>query len=265
MTDNKLLEQKAKEIRGKTLDIIYAAKKGHLGGAFSVTDILVTLFYDGVLAIDKTNPKWENRDRFILSKGHSCAPLFLILEDIGLIKRSDFFSDGDLLGHPISTIPYIELTTGSMGHGLSVGIGIALAAKLDKKPYQTFVIIGDGECYEGSIWESAIFAAHHKLNNLTVILDRNFQSATDFTENYNKLEPLTDKWLGFGWDVKRINGHSFDELRYVFKSNRSEKPLIIIADTIKGKGVSFMERNVKWHHGVPNEEEYRKAKNEIGA
>jgi transketolase len=169
-------------------------------------------------------------------------------------------------GHPDRNIPGVEADTGSLGHGLGIAAGMALAAKIDCKECLTVALLGDGECYEGSVWESAMFAAHHQLNRLIAVVDRNGQCVTDFTESCNRLEPFADKWSAFGWDVRSIDGHSFDELLNAFQDIRirdSSKPLAVIANTVKGKGVSFMERNLVWHHGIPQGEELQTAWKEL--
>ena len=264
------LQRKAKLIRGRILEMVVSANKGHIGGAFSCSDILVTLYYGGILRFDPGKPDWSERDRFILSKGHSGIALYAILADLGyfpLPVLSSFCQNGSMLGgHPDRNIPGVEIDTGSLGHGLGVAAGLALCAKMEKRDYLSVVLLGDGECYEGSVWEAAGFSAHHELNNLVAIVDRNRQCATDFTEDCNRLEPLADKWRAFNWDVREINGHSFVELLDALKDlrlRRSPRPLAVIAATIKGKGVPFMEGRIKWHHGVPSGENLDIARKEI--
>lgn len=264
------LVKKTSWVRNQILEMIVSANKGHIGGAFSCTDILVTLYYGGILRCDPNDPDWSGRDRFILSKGHSCVALYAILADLGFFSISElnsFCQKGSMLGgHPDRNIPGIEADTGSLGHGLGIAAGLALSAKIDKKDFMSVVLLGDGECYEGSVWESAMFAEHHQLSNLIAIVDRNQQGVTDFTEDCNRLEPFADKWRAFDWDVKTINGHSFGELLDTFKDfrcRRSVRPLVIIASTIKGKGVSFMEGKLQWHHSVPTGENLRIAREEL--
>lgn len=268
--DNKDLILKSKWVRRKALEMIVSAKKGHIGGAFSCADILVALFYGGILNYNPKQPDWEERDRFILSKGHSCTALYAILADLGFFPIDElgvYCQRGSMLGgHPDINIPGVEADTGSLGHGLGIGAGLALAAKLDNKNYKTVVLLGDGECYEGSVWEAAMFAAHHKLNNLFAIIDRNRQCVNDYTEDCNTMEPFEDKWKSFNWDTKIINGHSFTEIIDIFKDFRtrtSTRPLVVIANTVKGKGVSFMEGEIKWHHTVPSDEDLKKAREEL--
>jgi transketolase len=265
-----LLKKKSRWVRRQILEMIVAANKGHIGGALSCTDILVTLFYGGILRFDPDNPGWEERDRFILSKGHSSVALYAVLADLGFFPISELISfcqKGTFLGgHPDRNIPGFEADTGSLGHGLAIGSGLALAGKMDKKNYMTAVLLGDGECQEGSVWEAAMFAAHHKLNNLVAVVDRNRQGVTDFIEDSVTLEPFAKKWQGFNWEVREVNGHSFEELLGAFKdshSRKSAKPLVIIANTIKGKGVSFMEGKLDWHHSVPTSEELKIARQEL--
>lgn len=264
------LQRKANWVRNQTLEMIVSASKGHIGGAFSCTDILVALYYGGILRFNSDNPNWSERDRFILSKGHSCVALYAILADLGFFSISElnsFCQKGSMLGgHPDRNILGIEADTGSLGHGLGIAAGLALSAKIDKKDFMSVVLLGDGECYEGSVWEAAMFAGHHELNNLVAIVDRNRQCVTDFTEDCNRLKPFTDKWRAFDWDVKTINGHSFEELLDTFKGfrcRRSVRPLVIIASTIKGKGVSFMEGKLQWHHSVPAGENLKRARKEL--
>lgn len=263
------LEKKAYWVRSQILEMIASARKGHIGGALSCTDILVTLFYSDIMRFDPKNPKWEKRDRFILSKGHSCPALYVILADLGFFPSSElklFCQKSMLGGHPDSNIPGIEADTGSLGHGLGIASGMAISAKLDKKDSRVFVLLSDGELYEGSVWEAANFAAHHKLDNIVAFVDRNMQCVTDFTEDCNCLESLSEKWKSFGWEVKIIDGHSFKELLDVIKkihNRKSSKPLVIIANTVKGKGVSFMENVIRWHHSIPSEEELEIARKEL--
>ncbi len=264
------LMSKAKWVRQQILEMVVDAKKGHIGGALSCTDILVTLYYGGILRFDSGNPSWTDRDKFILSKGHSSIALYAILADLGFFPVSElnaFCQKGSMLGgHPDRNIPGIEADTGSLGHGLGIAAGLALGAKIDNKDYMTVALLGDGECQEGSVWEAAMFAAHHRLSNLIAIVDFNRQGVTDFIEDSVSLEPFADKWRAFNWDVKEVSGHSFEQLLGAFKDLRfrkSSRPLVVIASTIKGKGISFMEGKITWHHGVPTGKDLDKARQEL--
>jgi len=264
------LERKANYIRNQVLDMCVRAGTGHVTSSFSCTEILVALYYGGILRYDASNPKWEDRDRFILSKGHASPLLYAILGDLGFFHESEIWkfcqADGIFGVHLQNDVPGVEITAGSLGHGLGIAAGIALAAKMDKKLYTTFTLLGDGECHEGSIWEAAMFAGHHELNNLIAIVDRNWLCVTDFTEDCVRLNPLDKKWESYGWDVVTISGHSFEGIFSAlgeFRSRRLNKPLVIIANTIKGKGVSFMENQPLWHGIAPKGKEAEMAKIEL--
>lgn len=264
------LEKKAKYIRNLVLDMCVKAGTGHVTSSFSCTEILVALYYGGIINYDPSNAKWEDRDRFILSKGHASPLLYVILADLGFFPKRELDkfcqTDGIFGVHLQNDVPGVEITAGSLGHGLGIGAGMALAAKMDRKSYMTFVVLGDGECYEGSIWESAMFVGHYRLNNLIVIVDRNWLCATDFTEDIVRLNPFDKKWESFGWKAITINGHSFEDIFLAldgFRSKRLNKPLVIIANTIKGKGVSFMENQPLWHGLAPTGEEAEMAKIEL--
>jgi len=264
------LRKKANWVRRQVLEMIVSAGKGHIGGAFSCTDILVTLYYGDILRFKPSNKGWSNRDRFILSKGHSAASLYAILADFGFFPLSylrKYQKEGCLLGgHPSRKIPGIEADTGSLGHGLGIGAGLALSAKMDKKNFMTIVLLGDGECCEGSVWEAAMFSAKHKLNNLIGIIDNNGLCSIDSIKDSLDIEPPEEKWKAFGWNVVVVDGHSFKELISVFeeiRKRKSSKPLMIIAKTVKGKGVSFMEGTCNWHHGVPKGKLLENAREEL--
>ena len=266
----KNLERKANFIRNQILEMIVKANRGHIGGAFSCTDILTVLYYGNILRFNAKNPDWPDRDRCILSKGHSAAAIYAVLADLGFFDKSelDKFSQcgGRLGGHPDLSIPGIEADSGSLGHGLGIAAGLALAAKTDKKDYMSVALLGDGECLEGSIWEAVMFSAQHKLNRLVAIVDHNNQCVLDHLEDCVDLTPFKDKWQAFGWEVREVDGHSIKELLEVlkdFRSCNSQKPLAIIAHTVKGKGVSFMERSIPWHHSVPKAEKLEQARKEL--
>lgn len=263
------LEKKAKDIRNQVLDTIFYAKKGHIGGSLSCVDILAVLYYSGIMKFNSFDPNWKDRDRFILSKGHAAVSLYVILADLGFFSQEELVNyrdkKGILLGHPHRRVPGIEADTGSLGHGLGIAAGIALSAKLDKRDFLTFVLLGDGECCEGSVWEAMLFAAHHKLSNLIAIIDKNDFCSTDSIENCMSLSSLDKKLRSFNWDVLSVNGNSIKSILSIFKNikKKRNKPLMIIAQTIKGKGVSFMQNSSEWHHRVPNEIEFELAKEEL--
>ncbi|WNM56825.1 transketolase [Candidatus Nitrospira allomarina] len=264
------LEYKAAELRLHILRTALKAGKGHVPPAFSWVEIGVALFYGGHLNLRSHDPKWENRDRFILSKGHGCLTLYAMLADLGFFPKTEldnFCGPGSLLaGHPDTQIPGVEGVSGSLGHGLGLSAGLALGAKLHSYPWKVVTVMGDGECQEGSVWEAAMFASHHQLHNLVAIIDRNGLGATNYTEKNVALEPFVSKWKAFGWEVVSINGHSFEELDKVlgcFRQRQSVKPLMILAQTVKGKGLSFMEASVDWHHRIPKGEEVEEAIREL--
>jgi len=260
------LKKKAKWLRREVLEMCGHAGTGHVSSAFSCIEIMVALYYGGILRFDPTNPNWDERDRFIISKGQSGIAAYPLLADLGFFPASELSkfcqADGILGVHASANIPGIEATTGSLGHGLGLATGLALAAKMDRKLYMTVVLLGDGECYEGAVWEAAMFAGHHQLNNLVAIVDRNMLCTIDFTENFLHLFPLEEKWKSFGWNVATIDGHSFAEIIATLKdlrSRRSTSPLVIIANTVKGKGISFMENVPIWHAVTPKGEQLLKA------
>jgi transketolase len=257
MNSEKLKELKtvAKQARKLMVETLICAGCGHPGGAFSSIDLMTALYFD-ILKIDPTNPRWDERDRFILSKGHSSIGLYTILHLRGFISRETlltFRQDNSILcGHPdMHKVEGIEMSTGSLGHGLSVGAGLAKAGKMDKKAYRVFVLMGDGETQEGSIWEAAMFAAHHRLDNLVGIVDRNMLQIDGLTEDILSLEPYRSKWEAFGWHVAEIDGHDFPQVIASLKQtpHMPGRPTLVLANTVKGKGISFMERNPAWHGG----------------
>ncbi|MFN4189754.1 MAG: transketolase [Pseudothermotoga sp.] len=258
------LEIKATQIRKRLLSMIYKAKSGHTGGSLSCVDILVSL-YHGVMRIDPKNPKWNDRDRFIMSKGHSVEAYYAILADLGFFDDTELETycryGSRLTGHPTTKVPGVEVNTGALGHGLAIGVGMALAAKMDRKDYKVYVLMGDGELDEGSVWEAAQTASHYKLDNLVGIVDRNKLQISGQTEEVLKLEDLEAKWTAFGWKVLHVDGHDIDQLIRIFKNLpiSSSKPHLVIAHTTKGKGISFIENKREWHHHVPNDEEFNKA------
>ena len=264
------LEQIAAATRLRILRAVLAAGKGHIGGALSCTDILVALYDGGILRVRPEASRDPDRDRFIMSKGHPGVALYAVLARQGFFPDAELDTmcrDGAMLGeHPDHFIPGVEVLSGSLGHGLAIGAGLAKAAKLDARDYRTFVLMGDGECHEGSVWEAAMVAAHHRLDNLVAIVDRNRQITLDVTEDCLRLEPLADKWHAFGWQVEEVDGHDFAPLLPALRRARAATdghPRAIIAHTVKGKGISFMERQLKWHHGMPNPAEAAQAEREL--
>ena len=263
----RLLAGAATAIRGAVLRTIGRAGLGHVGGDLSVSDIMATLFF-GVLDLDPARPAWADRDRFILSKGHCAAALYSALALRGFIPPDlldSFMAPLSVLnGHPNRRkVPGVEANTGPLGHGLPIGVGCAVAAKLSKASWRTFVVLGDGELQEGSNWEAAMSAGHRKLDNLTAIVDRNRLQQGARTEDTNRLEPLADKWRAFGWDVVELDGHDHAALWAAFTAAPAGKPRCVIARTIKGKGVSFMEDRVEWHHKVPSPAQIEQALAEV--
>jgi len=262
------LKKRAIETRIDLIKMIYNAKAGHTGGSLSSTDIIVALYY-GIMRFDIHNPKWENRDRFVLSKGHSVEAYYAVLANIGFFPREELASysryGSKLIGHPSTAVPGVEINTGALGHGLSAGVGMALAGKMDGRDYRVYVLMGDGEQAEGSIWEAAMAGANYRLDNLIGIIDRNRLQITGNTENVMKLESLKDKWTAFGWEVVETEGHDMAQLIDTFSKLPvvKGKPHLVIANTVKGKGVSFMENVAKWHHGVPSKEQTEKALEEL--
>lgn len=262
-TDNEtisVIKSKAQWMRKRAFQMVYKTKLGHLGGDFSATDIMATLYF-GVMNYDAKRPDWPQRDRFIMSKGHATGALYTGLCAAGYYPEDllDTYMQPESLlnGHPNRNyLPGVETNTGPLGHGMPVATGIAIAGQLSGDTYRTFVLTGDGEMQEGSNWEAAMTAGHRKLENLTLIVDRNRLQQGAGTEETMGLDPLDKKLEAFGWDVHLVDGHDHAELMRVFSTAPSGKPRAIIANTIKGKGVSFMENLAKWHHGVPNAEEY---------
>lgn len=255
------LENKAAEMREGVIKLTNIAGSGHIGGALSMIDILVVLYFH-VLRFDPSNPRWKDRDRFILSKGHGCIGVCPILADVGYfpVEKLATFNqlDSPFGMHPDrNKIPGIEMSTGSLGHGLSVSIGAALALRLDKIDRRVFCLMGDGELQEGMVWEAAMAAAHHKLGNIVGIVDRNGLQVDGFTEDIMALEPLAEKWRAFGWRTYEVDGHDIGALLECFENlppASDVKPTIIIAKTVKGKGVSFMENTIAWHNGALDNE-----------
>jgi transketolase len=268
MAEITFLKRKAAEIRMELLTMIYEAKTGHTGGSLSNTDILTVLYYK-IMNIDPNNPNWDGRDRYVQSKGHSVESYWAILADKGFFPKEElktFSQFGTrLIGHPNNKVPGVEMNTGALGHGLPIAVGMALAAKLDGKSYKVYTLMGDGEQAEGSVWEGAMAASQYKLDNLVAIIDRNKLQITGSTEDVMGLEPLGDKWRSFGWEVVEVDGNDVEQLVEVFSNTPKVvgKPTMIVANTVKGKGISFAENVGAWHHRVPTKEEYDLAMEEL--
>jgi len=262
------LELKSVRYRKTILSMIKHAHSGHTGGSLSCVDILNVL-YNYVLNVNPHFPKDPDRDRYIHSKGHSVEALYTVLSDRGFLPHEELFTfekySSRLIGHPTREVPGIEQNTGALGHGLSVAVGMALAAKKDQRQYRVFTLLGDGELTEGSIWEACLSATHYCLDNLVVIVDRNGLQITGPTEKVMRLEPLEEKFKAFGFAVESVNGNSIPALIQVFDRVPFErgKPNLILALTTKGKGISFMENDATWHHRVPNDLEYQQAIQEL--
>lgn len=265
----KELEEIAKKIRREIVEQVYIASSGHPGGSLSIADILTVLyFYE--MKIDEKNPNWEDRDRFVLSKGHCAPALYASLANRGFFDLEELKEfrniNGKLQGHPdMKKIPGVDMTTGSLGQGLSAANGMAIAGKLDKKDYRVYCLLGDGEIEEGQVWEAAMAASQYKLDNLCVIVDNNNLQIDGTIEEVMSSKPIDEKFRSFGFQIIKIDGNDIDEIIKAFDVARNVKgkPTCIIAETVKGKGVSFMENQVKWHGKAPNEEEFKQAIEEL--
>lgn len=263
------LQEMAKKLRRHVITMIATAGSGHPGGSLSAADIVTALYFK-VMRHNPKNPNWVDRDRFVLSKGHAAPVLYAALAECGYFPVEELLTlrklDSRLQGHTDRTLtPGVEMSAGALGQGLSFGIGIALAGKLDSKNYHVYVLLGDGECEEGQVWEAAMSADHFKVDNLTAIVDRNRLQLDGYCCDIMSLEPLSDKWRAFGWHVMEIDGHNFNQiLNALAKAKEIKgKPSVIIAHTIKGKGVSFMEYNVDFHGKAPTTEETKRALKEL--
>jgi len=260
----------ASRIRRSALCMVHKANASHIGTCLSIADILAVL-YTGVLRVDSTRPDWPDRDRFILSKGHGAAILYAVLAERGFFPKEwldTYCQDGaHLAGHITHhNVPGVEVSTGSLGHGLPICCGMALAGKHDNQLYRVFALLSDGECDEGSTWEAALFATHHHLDNLIAIIDYNKIQSFGTVKEVLDLEPLAEKWRAFGWAVREIDGHDFGQIEDALKSIpfKISRPSCIIAHTVKGKGVSFMENQLAWHYKSPNIEQLKQALAELG-
>ena len=269
ITNIKELQKKAIQVRKGIIEEVYFGKSGHPGGSLSIADILTVLYFNE-LNIDEKNPNWEDRDRLVLSKGHCSPALYSCLANRGFfeVEKLKTFRkiDSNLQGHPdMNKVPGVDMTTGSLGQGLSIANGMAIAGKLDNKNYRVYCILGDGEIEEGQIWEAAMAAKKYKLDNLCVILDNNNLQIDGTIEEVMSSYPIDEKFRSFGFEIIKINGHDIEEILKAFgvAKNIKEKPTLIIAKTIKGKGISYMENQVGWHGKAPNEEQYNKAMLEL--
>lgn len=264
-------EQLAWLIRRHGVEMTHLSGGSHIASILSVADIIAVLYSD-VLRFDPKAPKMPERDRFILSKGHAGAAIYAALAESGFFDPEQLkthYQNGSILSGHVSHkgVPGVEFSTGSLGHGLPVAAGMAQAAKMDSREHRVYVVLGDGECDEGSVWEAALFANHFELNNLVAIVDHNKMQSLDFCENTLKLSPFAEKWRSFGWNALQVDGHDHNALRTAFdEAKRSEKPTVIIADTVKGKGISFMEFDILWHYRFPHDGwEYDDALKELHA
>ena len=266
--DVERLKKQALVIRKDILNMIYKAKAGHPGGSLSAADIITALYFH-VLNIDPANPDNPDRDRFILSKGHACPALYAALAERGFFDKEILGTlrqyHSILQGHPdMNKVPGLDMTAGSLGNGLSVGVGMALSARMHKQDYMTYVLLGDGECQEGMVWEAAMAAAHHDLKNLIAIVDCNAVQINGWVNDIMRVEPFADKWRGFGWYVIEIDGHDMQQILKALHDARAMRhPTVILARTVKGKGVTFMEDNSAWHGAAPDADQLAQAMREI--
>jgi transketolase len=270
ITDIKQLQEKAKEVRKGIIEAVYSNKSGHPGGSLSIADIMTVLYFNQ-MNIDEKNPKWEDRDRLVLSKGHCSPALYSCLANRGFfdVEKLKTFRNinSNLQGHPdMNKVPGVDISSGSLGQGLSCANGMAIAGKMDNKNYRVYCILGDGEIEEGQVWEAAMASNKYKLDNLCVIVDNNNLQIDGTIEEVMSSYPIDEKFKSFGFQVINIDGHNIQEIIDAFDvaKNVKDKPTCIIAKTIKGKGVSYMENDVKWHGIAPNEEQYQLAMKELG-
>ena len=263
------LISKSKWLRKEIFEMVIKVNQGHIASAFSQCEIVISLFYGNIMNFKIGDPNFELRDRFIISKGHSAMGVYPILSDIKYFDKSELEKygnpDGILRIYGDKSIPGVDSTSGSLAQAPGIACGFALAAKNDKKNIYTYVILSDGEHYEGSLWESAMFASHHELDNLVFIVDRNRQIILGNSEECLQIDPLDEKWKSFGWNVFEVDGHNYNELLSAFKKAKipNKKPNLIIANTIKGKGISYMENVTRWHNTMPNKEEIKIARKDL--
>jgi transketolase len=262
-------KQLAWKIRRHGLEMTHLSRGSHIAAVLSVADIIAVLYND-IMSIFPDDPTNDRRDRFILSKGHAGAAIYAALAEKGFFDIKELkthYTNGSKLSGHVSHkgVPGVEFSTGSLGHGICVGAGMAMAAKSDGKNHKTYVVVGDGECNEGSVWEAALFANHYRLSNFTVIVDHNKMQSLDYCEKTIELIDLGVKWKAFGWSVLEVDGHDHDQLRDALRQNESDKPKCIIAHTVKGKGISFMENEILWHYRDPQGDDYLNAVKELEA
>jgi transketolase len=269
-TKLQMLQDKARTLRIEALKMIHIAKSGHPGGSLSIADIVAVLYFDE-MRVDPQNPVWEDRDRFILSKGHTCPIWYAVLAEKEFFPKEELATlrklDSKLQGHPdMKKVPGVDMTTGSLGNGLGIGVGMAKAAKIDHKDYRVYVAVGDGEVQEGAIWEAAMSAVHYKLDNLVVVVDKNNLQVDGFVSDIMAIDPIDEKFKAFGFAVLNIDGHDIGAISEAFAQARQIKgqPTCIIAKTVKGKGVSYMENVCSWHGTAPNDEQFEIAMRELG-
>lgn len=261
-------EELAWRIRVNAIKMVHRARASHIGGVLSSAD-LVAVLYNDIANIDPDNPDMPSRDRIVLSKGHNGVVVYAALAELGFFDLSildTYGQNGTILSCHVShkNVPGVEVSTGSLGHGVCIACGMALNAKIRNKAYHTYAIVGDGECNEGAVWETALLAAHQKLNNFTVIVDRNGMQAMGDCDQIIDMNPLSEKWKAFGWFVVEVkNGHDYEQLKHAFHEKNKNQPRVIIANTIKGKGVSFMENELLWHYRDPQGEFYNQAMSEL--
>ena len=269
MMNVKDLELLAEKNRKRLVEVVYAAKAGHIGGDLSCLNVMTALYFEVMKNLNPAEPKAADRDRFVLSKGHCVEALYVTLEAKGFLKPEVLDTLGQfgsiLSGHPTIEVPGIEVNSGALGHGLSIGVGMAIAAKMDQKSWKTYVLMGDGEQGEGSIYEAAMAGCKYQLDNLVAIIDRNHLQISGDTEDVMPIDNIRERWSAFGWDVIEMNGDSMEDIVKTFKAidYQNKKPHLLISNTTKGKGVSFMEGIAKWHHGVLNEQQCKDAVAEI--
>ena len=267
--DVERLEEQAVQLRRDIVEMIHAAKAGHPGGSLSAVDMITALYFH-VMRIDPQNPRWEDRDRFVLSKGHACPALYAALARRGFFDPKHLTTlrqyHSILQGHPdMNKTPGIDISSGSLGNGLAIGVGMAMSGRLHHQDYMTYVMLGDGEVQEGMVWEAAMAAHHHDLGNLVAIVDCNGVQINGWVNEIMTVEPLADKWRAFGWNVVEVNGHNMKDLLTVLHTAKTMRhPTVILMRTVKGRGVSFMEDDCKWHGNSPSDEELVQAILEIG-